>query len=67
MMLGVLDQLASTSLLLGSPQATTLLIAPLPGAEAEAGITAEGFVKKLQVRHARLMLLQQLDLITMGP
>ena len=60
MMLGVLDQLASTSLLLGSPQATTLLIAPLPGTEAEAGITAEGFVKKLQVRLAHPVLCSSL-------
>lgn len=46
----LMDQLALAPLLLGSPRAPSLLVAPIPGVEppAEAG-TAADFVKQLQV------------------
>ncbi|KAK9830284.1 hypothetical protein WJX72_010812 [[Myrmecia] bisecta] len=49
--LGLLDQLASAQVLLGSPQAASMLVAPVPGKEAPAEANeqgAEAFVKNLQ-------------------
>ena len=52
-MLGGLEQLTHASMVLSSPQADTLLVAPVPGAapvpEGSPVPTAQGFVKQLQV------------------
>ncbi len=52
-MLGGLEQLTHASMVLSSPQADTLLVAPVPGApplpEGQPAPTAQAFVKQLQV------------------
>ncbi|KAK9866343.1 hypothetical protein WJX84_006185 [Apatococcus fuscideae] len=51
-MLGGLEQLTHASMVLASPQADTLLVAPVPGAppipEGQPAPTAQAFVKQLQ-------------------
>ena len=53
-MLGGLEQLTHASMVLASPQADTLLVAPVPGAppppDDQPPPTAQAFVKQLQVK-----------------
>lgn len=55
-MLGGLEQLTHASMVLASPQADTLLVAPVPGVpptpDGQPAPTAQAFVKKLQVPFA---------------